>query len=166
MSSGRIASRWLPHPWVSLAALLTWLVLNRLTPGHLLLGGVLALAIPVFTRLFWRLSPAIDRYGPALRLFPLFLWDVLTANVVVAGLILDFRRRLRPAWLLIPLDLEDPYAIAALASMITLTPGTLSAKLTPDRLQLLVHVIDTDDPAAEVNRIKQRYERPLKEIFE
>ena len=64
------------------------------------------------------------------------------------------------------LDLEDPNAIAALASMITLTPGTLSAKLTPDRLQLLVHIIDTDDPDGEIHRIKQRYERPLQELFE
>jgi multicomponent K+:H+ antiporter subunit E len=49
--------------------------------------------------------------------------------------------------------------------MITLTPGTLSASLTPDRLELLVHVLDTDDREAEVHRIKQRYERPLQEIF-
>ena len=158
--------RWLPHPWMSGILFVTWLLLtNSFSAGSILLAALLALAIPTFTRLFWTERPDIDRYRPLVRLVPLFLWDIVVANVVVAGLIL-FRRHLRPHWLLIPLDLEDPNAIAALASMITLTPGTLSAKLTPDRLQLLVHIIDTDDPDGEIHRIKQRYERPLQELFE
>lgn len=159
-------ARWLPHPWLSLTLLLMWLVLmNRVSLGHLLLGGVLAVAIPGFTRLYWVAGPRVQRHAPMLRLLPLFLWDVLIANITVALLILNPWRTPRPAWILIPLDIADPYAITTLASMITLTPGTLSAKLTPDRLQLLVHVLDTDDPEAEVHNIKQRYERPLKEIF-
>lgn len=163
----RTLDRWLPHPWVSGILFVTWLLLaNSASFGHLLLALTLALAIPAFTRLFWTEKPDIDHYRPLFRLLPLFLWDVVIANVVVAGLILNVRRRLRPAWLLIPLDLRDDNAIAALASMITLTPGTLSAKLTPDRLQLLVHIIDTDDPDAEIHRIKQRYERPLQELFD
>jgi multicomponent K+:H+ antiporter subunit E len=47
-----------------------------------------------------------------------------------------------------------------------LTPGTVSAKLSEDRRTLLVHTLDVDDEAALVAEIKQRYETPLKEIFE
>ncbi len=158
--------RWLPHPWISGILFVMWLMLaNSSSIGHVLLAALLALAIPTFTRLFWTETPDIDRYRPLFSLVPIFLWDIVVANVVVAGLIL-FRRRLRPHWLLIPLDIRDPNAVAALANMITLTPGTLSAKLTPDRLQLLVHIIDTDDPEGEIHKIKQRYERPLQELFE
>lgn len=159
--------RWLPHPWLSAVLWLVWLLLVRsASPGHLVLGGVLGLTIPFFTRLFWEAPPDVLRYRPAFRLVPLFLWDVLVANVAVAVLIVNPRRTPRPAWIVIPLDIRDPYAITTLANMISLTPGTVSSKLTPDRLELLVHVIDTDDPEGEVNRIKQRYERPLQEIFE
>ena len=49
--------------------------------------------------------------------------------------------------------------------MITLTPGTLSADLTPDRRWLLVHALDVDDEAALVAQLKRRYERPLAEIL-
>jgi multicomponent K+:H+ antiporter subunit E len=73
---------------------------------------------------------------------------------------------LRPAWIVIPLDIVDHYAIVTLGSMITLTPGTVTSKVAADRRKLLVHVVDTADPAAEVRRIKERYEKPLKEIFE
>lgn len=163
---GRLG-RWLPHPWLSLVLLLAWLLLvNTASPGHLLLGAILGLAIPVFTRLFWETAPEVRRWGPLFRLVPLYLFDVVVANLAVAAVILSFWRRPRPHWIVIPLDITDPYAIAVLANMISMTPGTVSSKLTPDRLQLLVHVVDTDDPEAEVSRIKRRYESPLKEIFE
>lgn len=166
MSPERRTSRWLPHPWISGILFAAWLLLaNSASPGNVLMAAFLALAIPAFTRLFWTEGPDIRRYGPLVRLVPIFLWDVVIANVKVAWLVLNFRRTLRPTWILIPLDLEDPDAIATLANMITLTPGTLSAKLTPDRRQLLVHVLDTDDPEGEVHQIKQRYERPLQEVF-
>ena len=58
-----------------------------------------------------------------------------------------------------------PYAIATLAGIITMTPGTLSCAIAPDRSYLLVHALDLGDPAELAADIKVRYERPLLEIF-
>lgn len=163
----RLSSRWLPHPWLTLVLLLLWLLLvNSVAPGHVILGAALGWAIPAFTRLFWQVPPDVLRWKPVFRLVPLYLWDVLVANVAVAALVVDFRRRPRPAWIVIPLDIRDQYAITTLGNMISLTPGTVTSKLTPDRRKMLVHVVDTADPDAEVRQIKERYEKPLKEIFE
>ena len=57
------------------------------------------------------------------------------------------------------------HGITALASIITLTPGTLSTELTADRRHLLVHCFNLKDADEQVASIKTRYERPLKEIF-
>jgi multicomponent K+:H+ antiporter subunit E len=167
--SGRLerTSRLLPHPWLSVALFATWLLLiNRLSPGDVVMALFLALTLPAFTRLFWNEVPRFTRYAPVPGLALLFLWDIVVANISVAILILKFWYQPRSQWIVIPLDLKNPMAVAALANMITLTPGTVSAKLTPDRLELLVHVLDTEDPEGEVNRIKQRYERRLQEVFE
>ena len=162
----RRSSRLLPHPLLSLVLVAVWLLLvNTFSLASLVMAVFLALAIPAVTRLFWTEAPRVQSYRPVPGLTLLFLWDILVANLSVAALILSFWRQPRCAWIVIPLDLESSTGVAALANMITLTPGTLSARLTPDRLELLVHVLDSDDPEAEVNRIKQRYERPLQEIF-
>lgn len=168
MSSGwRVTSRWLPHPWLSFVLLIVWLLLaNSVAPGHILLGAALGLGIPAFTRLFWQVAPDVLRWKPLFRLFPLYLWDVVVANMAVAALVLAVWRQPRPVWIVIPLDIRDPYAITLLGNMISMTPGTVTSKLTPDRQKMLVHVVDTADPEAEVRRIKERYETPLKEIFE
>ena len=73
--------------------------------------------------------------------------------------------QLNPGYIRLPLDLADGFAITVLASTVSLTPGTVSVDLTPDRSALLVHCLDLDDPDALVAEIKQRYEEPLMEIF-
>ncbi len=65
----------------------------------------------------------------------------------------------------VPLELSHPQSIALLASIITMTPGTVSSDIAADNRTLLVHVLDCADPAQVVAGIKRRYEQPLLEIF-
>jgi multicomponent K+:H+ antiporter subunit E len=46
--------RWLPHPVTSGILLVVWLLLNHtLSPGHMVLGAILAVLIPMFTQRFF-----------------------------------------------------------------------------------------------------------------
>jgi multicomponent K+:H+ antiporter subunit E len=159
-------SRLLPQPVVSLALLVVWLLAwDSVAPGLVLLGLVVAVGVPRLTGRFWPEAPRRVRARPLLRFLPLFAWDVLVANVVVAALVLGPRSRLRPGFMVVPLDTRDPWVTTLLASVITLTPGTVSANLSGDGRALLVHALDLPDPAAAVAQIKARYERALMEIF-
>jgi multicomponent K+:H+ antiporter subunit E len=66
----------------------------------------------------------------------------------------------------IPLELRDPHGLAALAVIVTSTPGTVWAGLSPDGGTLTLHVLDLQDDAEWIHVIKHRYERPLMRIFE
>ena len=66
------------------------------------------------------------------------------------ALILGPSARLRPAFVEIPVLLEDELALTMLASIISLTPGTVSADLSDDRKTLLVHSLDVADAATLV----------------
>lgn len=158
---------WLPQPIFSLCLWLVWLLLgNTLAPGQVLLGALLALALPLFTVRFWPDRPRLRRPLQLLPYFAVLLWDITVANLVVARLILDPTRKLRPAFIRLPLDLCNDFAIVVLTNTISLTPGTVSADLSIDRRTLLIHVLDAEDEAQVIARIKCRYERPLQEIFE
>ena len=65
----------------------------------------------------------------------------------------------------VPLDAEHPTAIALLATIITMTPGTVSCVIDERRREILVHALDCSDAAEMAAQIKQRYERPLRGIF-
>lgn len=131
-----------------------------------MLGGVFALILPKFTQPFWPDRPRM-RFGRALvGYLVIVLFDILVANFQVAWLILFRRNRdLRARWLVIPIDLTTPEAITMLAGTISLTPGTVSSDVSADGRFLLVHALDVDDEAAEIARIKKRYEARLQRVF-
>ncbi len=159
-------SNWLPHPFLSLLLLVIWLLLNnKVTPGHLLLGVLFGLLIPIFTRSFFPQPVCLARPGLIFRFAGRVLWDIVQANFVVARIVLGPSSAVRPAFVRVPLDIEGDFAVVALACVISLTPGTVSADLDPERRYLLLHALSVDDPELLVKQVKARYETPIKEIF-
>lgn len=160
-------SRWLPFPGLSLLLWAVWLLLvNEVSVGQVLLGALLGWLIPLGTRFFWPVVPRLRRLDRLLVFLLVVLRDIVLANITVARLILGPQSRIRPAFVELPLELETDFAITVLANTISLTPGTVSADVSADRRTLLVHVLDLEDEQRLIDTIRQRYEQPLKEVFE
>ena len=155
-----------PVLWIALLAM--WLVLNgTLVVGDAILGAVVALgAVLGLTRL----QPVSTRYRRPLSvvyLAAVVLLDIVRSNLAVAAIVLRPGTRGRVAGFVdIPLDTRHPVALAALACIITATPGTAWAKYDSLANVVTIHVLDLVDGQALVRTIKDRYEAKLKEVFE
>lgn len=161
--------RWLPHPLLSLALWGLWLLLNRsLGWGHILLGLVLAVWIPWMTAGLRPLPVRIRRPGAVLRLAATIVWDATVSNLHAARVLwAPHSPRRHPAgFICVPLRLRDPNALAVLATITCITPGSAWAELSLDRSQLLLHLLELDDAEAAIRHVQERYEQPLMEIFE
>ena len=157
----------LPFPLLSLTLALVWLLLaNSIAPAHLLLALALGFGLPLWWRRFWVHPPQLHRPWLLMRYILMLFWDIVVANIHVAALVLGPNRKLRPAFIRVPMELHHEVAITILTGSISLAPGTVSARISADRRSLLVHTLHTTDPTALIAEIKQRYEQPLKEIFE
>ena len=136
--------RLLPAPLLSLGLFAGWLVLNRSTaPGHLLLAAAVAIAMPL---LMAPLRPSAGPVRRPLRLARLILQvggEVIVSGVEVAlGALRSRSRPPRGAFVVVPLELRDEHALAALAMITAVIPGTVWTELAPDRSALLLHVFD------------------------
>jgi len=160
-------SRWFPMPIQSAVLFIAWLLLNNsLSAGHIVLATIFAIAIPRFCLPVQSPQPKGHKPLLIIRYFLILLWDIVVANLTVARLILGRNRDLSPSFIALPLDMRAELPITILASTISLTPGTLSADVSEDRGWLYIHALDVDDKEALIAEIKQRYEKPLKEIFQ
>ncbi|GAA6174275.1 Na+/H+ antiporter subunit E [Sulfitobacter pacificus] len=162
------AFRWLfPHPLLTVLLAVVWILLqNEFSAGMALFGVILGIVITKATAIWWPERPGGVHLGRLFSYAMIVLWDIIIANIQVAWIVLTKpNAALKPAWIIIPLDLTAPEAITVLAGTITLTPGTVSADLSDEGHSLLVHVLHTEDPDGERDGIKDRYERRLKEIF-
>ncbi|WP_148863621.1 Na+/H+ antiporter subunit E [Marinobacter fonticola] len=161
--SGRFG---LPHPFLSLALFLVWQALaNGVSGASVVMGLLLAWLLPLFTRNFWPNNPSVGRPVRFLLYVARVIWDIIVASFNVAFIVLNPRRRPKPAFVSFPLELEHPLAISTLAGTISLTPGTVSADISDDQTLLLIHALDVGDETELIETIKRNYERPLREIF-
>ncbi len=163
----RAFNRLLPHPLLTLMLTVVWTLLqNEVSAGMVIFGLILGIIIPILTSAWWPDRPSGFRMGKMIIYCLIVIWDIMVANVQVAWIVLTRpNSKLRPAWVVVPLELRQPEAITILAGTITLTPGTVSADLSDAGHSLLVHALDTEDPDAVRDEIKHRYERRLLEIF-
>ena len=158
---------YIPNPLHFGLLMAFWLLLtHRFTVGNFVLAAILAWLIP------WGVSRIRTGAAPVqnplkfVSFMGLLLGDIIISNVVVAKQVLGAPERLKPGFVPIPLDLTGPLPITMLASTISLTPGTVSIEISEDRKTLFVHALHVTDEAVLVHRIKHRYEKPLKEIFQ
>lgn len=161
-------TRWLVNPWLSVALLAVWLLLNgSMAPAQLLLGSLIAAGAPL---LMDRSASARHinrrRVFVATRLLGRVTVDIVRSNLELAVRILGSEAGLRPRYVWVPISLNSAPAIAVLGSIITLTPGTVSIDFSSEQRRLLVHVFDLDAESDLVTHIKTRYEQLLQEIFE
>lgn len=162
------AFRWLlPHPLLTLLLAVVWILLqNEFSAGMAVFGLILGIIITKAAAVWWPERPGSIHLGKMFSYAMIVIWDIMVANIQVAWIVLTVpNARLKPAWVVVPLELKQPEAITVLAGTITLTPGTVSADLSDKGHSLLVHALHTDDPDAVRDEIKQRYERRLLEIF-
>lgn len=157
----------LPHPLLSLTLMLVWLSLaNDFSIGNILLGALIGVLVPKFTSAYWPGRPRIRHPLLIVEYMAVVLYDIVISNIQVARLVI-FRagRKLRSQIVRIPLEISSPEGISVLAGTITMTPGTLTADVSPDGRFLLVHCLDVPNEDALVADIKTRYERRLRRIF-
>ena len=164
---GRVFNWLFPHPFLTVLVAVVWVLLqDEISAGMTVFGVILGIIIPRATAAWWPDRPVKFRLGKMMVYILIVMWDILVANVEVAWIVLTKpNSKLRPAWVVIPLDLTQPEAISLLAGTITLTPGTVSADMSNGGHSLLVHALHTDDPDAIRDEIKKRYEARLMEIF-
>ena len=156
----------------ALAANLVLALIWAALTGDISSGSLLSGLVVGFFAL-WMVQPILGldplyfrRMYRGTRLAVFFLWELLKSSVEVAVEVLRLRGRARPAFVEMPLDVKSDLEIMLVANLISLTPGTLSLEVMPDRSTLIVHAMFGDDPDALVASMKNGLERMVKEAFE
>jgi multicomponent Na+:H+ antiporter subunit E len=127
----------------------------------ILLFLIVALILTVYDRSYGRYL----LYGGYFLLY--LVWEIIVSSVNIAWLVLQPNPPLDPGIVAVPLELQSGLEVTALASAITLTPGTLSLDLARDhnqRLVLYVHALRVGDPEAFRRSIHTGFETLIQKV--
>jgi len=149
---------------------LFWLAYTTsFAPDELLTGLIVSVIISYFTyQSFSRKESEnniLARITALLKYIPVFLVEMVKANINVAQRVIDPSLPINPGIVEIKTDLKSEEAKLFLANSITLTPGTLTVDIIDDRLY--VHWIDviSEDPEEQKILIAEKFEKLLKGVF-
>lgn len=93
-----------------------------------------------------------------------FILELIKSNWAVIRRVLAINPNLKPGLLAMPLRATKPQQIALLASMITLTPGTLTVEVSADHRVIYIHALDATDQA-EALLVPRRFETMIMEVM-
>lgn len=106
-----------------------------------------------------------------LAFIPYVLWQILRSNLSMAWTVVqpekELNKRLHPTIVAIPLTVSTDLEITLLATIITLTPGTLSMDLGTDESGqplLYVHSLLAEKPEEFRDEILTNFEQPILKI--
>jgi multicomponent Na+:H+ antiporter subunit E len=157
-----------------LTALVAWVLLNWPPDVQHLIVGVFAAALVAYLTgdLFIR-RPFLLRHPHRYSVFffqylPVFLWEVIKANVDVAYRVIHPRLPIRPGIVKVKTSLKTDTGLTFLANSITLTPGTMTVDVDRANGFLYIHWIDVgaQDVEAATRKVVERFEKILSKIFE
>jgi multicomponent K+:H+ antiporter subunit E len=156
--------------YVAILTGVVWMgLLGELGPGTFAVGACLGLVV-------WRVEGfrarrpfgplrALRLAGMGLRFFVVFLWELLVAVLEQVRIVLAPRLDVRPGWVRFHTELETPAMRALLGVVISLTPGSVTYEESiseAETCELSLHVLDLRDEARVVERIRARFEAPLR----
>ncbi len=154
-------------------ALLVWLFLGWPPDlSHLIVGVWVSILVAFMLGDMFVKRPHIfkhlSRYLWFLYYLFLFIWECIKANIDVAYRLIHPALPINPGIVKVKTTLKSDTALTFLANSITLTPGTMSVDIEPEKGFLYVHWIDVKDKdiqkATEI--IVKRFEKVLRRVFE
>jgi multicomponent Na+:H+ antiporter subunit E len=151
--------------WNLLLALAWTALTGDFSPVNLLIGYVLGFALLWVGQRASGPSPYFRKTWALFAFLGFYIWKLVLANLRVAYDVLTPRHYMRPGVVAVPLEARTDVEITLLANLMTLTPGSLSLDVSPDRSVLYLHVLYIDDYDALLREIKDEYERRVLEVL-
>lgn len=158
---------------VFVLSFLVWIALTSIRDIQEVIAGLIvsilvALVAGQFLLMTEKSKHPVRRIRAAILYFFKFLWEMIKANFHVAYLVLHPNVPIKPGIVKIKTKLTKDAAITVLTNSITLTPGTLTVDVNPEKSEIYVHWIDVRSRNVKeaTEMIGGKFESRLTEVFE
>lgn len=140
-------------------------ILGTYNMSGLLAGLVVGYAALWATRPLYEDQRYFKRLPKAVMLILFFFKELILSNMRVLWDVVTPSHISHPGIVGVPLDARTDLEIMLVANLISLTPGTLSVDLSPDRKILYVHVMFLEDIEEVRKALKDGLERRVLEVL-
>ena len=102
----------------------------------------------------------------AILFIPYYLKELVLSSLFIAYDIITPRDHMKPGIVEVPVDLKSDTAIIAFANLISMTPGSLTMDMSPDKKKIYIHAMYLHDKQKFIDKIKNELENKIRQIFD
>ncbi len=142
-----------------------WMLMQvSFTTPTFVIGYLLGMFIILSMRRFFKTRFYMHRVWAVIKLFFLFMKELIMANYEVVKVVIKPKLNIEPGIFALPIELTSNWEITLLSNLITLTPGTFVIDVSDDNKILYVHAMDVPDAKEAIDAIKNSFEKAIMEV--
>ncbi|UCZ54451.1 Na+/H+ antiporter subunit E [Bacillus shivajii] len=144
---------------------LIWMLLkNNFTGIEFFYGYLVGLLLLFVLRRFLVYDFYLRRVYAFIKLIVLFVYKLILSNIDVIKIVLSPKMDIQPGIIAVPTELETEWEITLLATLISLTPGTLSMNFSEDGKTIFIHFIHVTDKEEAIKEIHDSFQKAIMEV--
>lgn len=142
-----------------------WMLLrSEVSAVEFVFGYIVGLVLLFVLRRFLRFDFYARRVFALFKLLALFIYELILANIDVIKIVISPKMDIQPGIIAVPTKLNTEWEVTLLATMISLTPGTLSMNFSEDGKTIFVHSIHVPDKEEAIKQIHNTFEKAILEV--
>ncbi len=95
-----------------------------------------------------------------------YLKELIVSSLYVAWDIITPKDLMKPGIVEVPVDLKSETAVIAFANLISMTPGSLTMDMSPDKKKIYIHAMYLHDKQEFIDKMKNELEHKIRQIFD
>lgn len=95
-----------------------------------------------------------------------YLKELIVSSLYVAWDIITPKDLMKPGIVEVPVDLKSETAVIAFANLISMTPGSLTMDMSPDKKKIYIHAMYLHDKQKFIDKMKNELEHKIRQIFD
>lgn len=95
-----------------------------------------------------------------------YLKELIVSSLYVAWDIITPKDLMKPGIVEVPFDLKSETAVIAFANLISMTPGSLTMDMSPDKKKIYIHAMYLHDKQEFIDKMKNELEHKIRQIFD
>ena len=128
-------------------------------------GGYLVGIVILFgLRRFFPKSFYLFKFFAVMKLFLLFIQELISSSILVVRQVLRPRINVTPGIIAVETVLEGDREVTLLALLLTLTPGSVVVEVSPNGKIFYVHAMDIPVSSDSVMKSKEKFEKAIMEV--
>jgi multicomponent Na+:H+ antiporter subunit E len=105
------------------------------------------------------------RFFKFIKFILVCLFELCIASLEVLKLVLSPKINIKPGIIRMNVDMPTDFQLVFLASLINLTPGTLTLEISLDKKTLYIHALNIDDAEKITNGIRRSFINGILEVW-